>query len=345
MGFFDAIKSMFGGKAAELAGDAVKSRLQGSPASPPAQVAPIESDATTAPTGEESSSDDDGFRRDYDLEAKDDSASFNLKEDLAPYYVAEFRIEQAWEDVDTRTKLFAEYGVRNQQHYYQVKATVERYIMSPAAQQKYGGVGEIMHVKMKATQDYMMGGMQQKLGGELKGEVEPVEGVSLDQWAQCQVKIVSGGNLDDILRGLGIDKAKWDRVSAEWNARMSRDTTATIATAYGNAFTKASSSSGGQFSEAAQRPGQGAMPMTLEKYVEIMEAQSAGSAQGKDASQILKSFGLSILDWSNVGSWFSAYINDNALKNDAKVLNEFNALQAKYKAKYATASADSDLKF
>ena len=85
--------------------------------------------------------------------------------------------------------------------------------------------------------------------------------------------------------------------------------------------------------------------MTLEKYVEIMEAQSAGSTQGKDASQILKSFGLSILDWSNVGAWFSAYINDNALKNDAKVLNEFNALQAKYKAKYATASADSDLKF
>jgi len=340
MGFFDAIKSMFGGKAAELVGDAVKSRSPEPAPSPPSQ-------AQAAPAEEDSSSDDDdaGFRRDYDLEAKDDSASFKIKDDLAPYYVAEFRIEQAWDDVDTRKKLFAEYGVRNEQHYYQVKATVERYISSPQAQQKYGGVGEIMHVKMKATQDYMMGGMQQKLGGELKGEVEPVEGVTLDQWAQCQVKIVSGGNLDDILRGLGIDKAKWDRVSAEWNARMSRDTTATIATAYGNAFTKASSSSGGQFSQAAQTPGQGPMPMTLEKYVEIMEAQSAASLQGKDAGQVLKSFGLSILDWSNVGAWFSAYINDNALKNDAKVLNEFNALQAKYKAKYATASADSDLKF
>jgi hypothetical protein len=340
MGFFDAIKSMFGGKAAELVNDAVKSRAPQQAPSPPAQ-------AQAAPREEESSSDDDdaGFKRDYDLEAKDDSASFNIKQDLAPYYVAEFRIEQAWDDIDTRKKLFAEYGVRNEQHYYQVKATVERYISSPAAQQKYGGVGEIMHVKMKATQDYMMGGMQQKLAGELKGEVEPVEGVTLDQWAQSQVKIVNGGNLDDILRGLGIDKAKWDRVSADWNARMSRDTTATIATAYGNAFTKASASSGGQFSEAAQRPGQGPMPMTLEKYVEIMEAQGAASTQGKDAGQVLKGFGLSILDWSNVGAWFSAYINDNALKNNAKVLNEFNDLQAKYKAKYATASADADLKF
>jgi hypothetical protein len=191
----------------------------------------------------------------------------------------------------------------------------------------------------------MMGGMQQKLAGELKGEVEPVEGISLDQWAGAQVKIVSGGQLADVLRGLGIDQAKWDRVSAEWNARMSRDTTATIATAYGNAFTKASSSSGGQFSAAAGQPGQGQMPMPLEKYVEIMEAQSAGAAQGRDPSQILQSFGLSVLDWSNVGAWFSAYINDNALKNNAKVLNEYNALSEKYKAKYATASADSDLKF
>jgi hypothetical protein len=340
MGFFDAIKSMFGGKAAQLVNDAVQSRSPAAAPSPPAG-------AEAAPAEAPSSDDDDdaGFKRDYDLEAKDDSASFNIKEDLAPYYVAEFRIEQAWDDVDTRKKLFAEYGVRNEPHYYQVKATVERYISSPAAQQKYGGVGEIMHVKMKATQDYMMGGMQQKLAGELKGEVEPVEGVSLDQWAQSQVKIVNGGNLDDILRGLGIDKAKWDRVSAEWNARMSRDTTATIATAYGNAFTKASASSGGQFAEAAQRPGQGAMPMSLEKYVEIMEAQGAASTQGRDAGQVLKSFGLSILDWSNVGAWFSAYINDNALKNNAKVLNEFNELQAKYKAKYATASADADLKF
>ena len=337
MGFFDAIKSALGGKAAEVVGQAIPSR----PAQP-ANVAPEPAEAQA----EESSDDDgDGFRRDYALEAKDDAVRFDLRGDLGGYYVAEFRLEQAWEDVATRRQLFAEYGIRDEPHFYQVKATVDRYIQSPEAQQKYGGMGEIMHVKMKATQNYMMGGMQQKLAGELKGEVEPVEGISLDQWANSMVKIVSGGKLDDILRGLGIDQAKWDRVSAEWNARMSRDTTATIATAYGNAFTKASSSSGGQFSEAAQRPGQGAIPMSLEKYVEIMEAQNAGSLQGKDASQILQSFGLSILDWSNLGTWFSAYINDNALKNDSKIFNEYNALSAKYKAKYATASADGDLKF
>src|SRR5258706_10517574 len=294
MGFMDAVKSMLGGKAREAVGQAI--RAHAPPAEKASAAAPAPPIEESSPESTDDDGDSDGFRRDYALEAKDDSARFDLQKDLEGYYVGDFRIEQAWDDEAKRRELFAEYGVRNEQHYYQVKATVGRYIESPAALQKYGGVGEIMHVKMKATQNYMMAGMQQKLSSELKGEVQPVLGVSLDQWAAAQVKVINGVSIDSIVGGLGIDKAKWDRVSAEWNARMSRDTTATIATAYGNAFTKASSSSGGQFSAAAQQPGQGAMPMPLEKYVEIMEAQSAGAAQGRDPSQILQSFGLSILD-------------------------------------------------
>ena len=250
---------------------------------------------------------------------------------------------RAWEDLDERRKLLAEYGIRNEPHYYQVKATVERYIQSPHAQQKYGGIGEIMHVKMKVTQDFMMAGMQQQMQtGALKGEVQPVEGVSLEQWAQCQAKVASGGNVDQIIAAVGMDRAKWDRVSAEWNARMSRDTTATIATAYGNAFM---ASAGGQFSAAARAPGQGDPPISLERYVEIMEAQGAASRQGGDAAQVLQSFGMSIVDWSSVGAWWSAYMSENALKNNAKLHLEYDALQKKYAAKYATASADGDIKF
>jgi hypothetical protein len=345
MGFFDSIKKSVQGavQSVEQAVQPQAQPQQAPPQPPPQQHAPPAPPRAAEP--EESSDDDgDGFKRDYALEARDDAARFDLENDLAGYYVAEFRIEQAWEDVATRRDLLREYGIRDEPHFYQVRATLGRYIESPRALQKYGGTGEIMHVKMKATQDYMMGGMNNKLQGELKGEIEPVEGISLDQWASVMVKIVSGGNLDQILGGMGIDKAKWDRVSAEWNARMSRDTTATIATAYGKAFTS-SSSNEGKFGAASKTPGQGAFPIPFEQYVEIMEAQNGGVAQGKDASQILQGFGLSILDWSNLGAWFSAYINDNALKNNNKVLNEYNAYQAKYAAKYKSGSADSDIKF
>jgi hypothetical protein len=338
MGFLDMLKGLFGG----VAGTGAEQQAPAAP-QPPQQAAAPEAPAEE----EESSSSDDSEGRNYDLEAIDDAARFDLQNDLPGYYTAEFRIEQAWEDEAGRAKLFGEYGIKSVQHYYQVKATVERYIQSPAAQAKYGGVGEIMHVKMKATQDYMMKGMQANAAAS--GELEPVEGVSLDAWALAQVKAISGGTIEDICSSLGIDKAKWDRVSAEWNARMSRDTTASIATAYGNAFTKAQASpavaGASKYGAAAQNPGKGQMPITLDQYVEIMEAQSAAANQGGDASATLKKFGLSILDWSNLGAWFSAYINENAMKNNSAVLNEYNALQAKYKAKYATAKADADIAF
>jgi hypothetical protein len=335
MGFLDMLKGLFGGGTDPVAAPPA--------AAPEAQQAA----APEAPAEEEAPPSDDGERRNYDLEAKDDTASFDLQNDLPGYYTAEFRIEQAWEDEPARAKLWAEYGIKGFQHYHQVKATVERYISSPAAQAKYGGVGEIMHVKMKATQDYMMKGMAQNAAAS--GELEPVEGVSLDAWALAQVKAISGGTIEDICSSLGIDKAKWDRVSAEWNARMSRDTTASIATAYGNAFTKAQASpavaGASKYGAAAQNPGKGAMPITLDQYVEIMHAQSAAANQGGDASAVLKKFGLTVLDWSNLGAWFSAYINENGMKNNSAVLNEYNALDAKYKAKYATAKADADISF
>jgi hypothetical protein len=339
MGFFDSIK-----KSVQGAVDQVQQQVQPQQHQPPPPQQQRAAPPPPPPAPAEEAMEPGEFKRNYDLEARDDAASFDLKNDLGGYYVAEFRIEQAWDDLPTRYTLLKEYGVRDEPHYYQVKATVERFIQSPFAAQKWGGMGEIMHVKMKATQDYMMGGMQNKLQGELKGEIEPVEGVSLDQWATAMVKIVNQKPLDQILGAMGIDQAKWDRVSAEWNARMSRDTTATIATAYGKAFTN-SSANEGKFGSAAQNPGQGNPPIPLEQYIEVMEAQNAGANHGKDASQILQSFGLSILDWSNLGSWFSAYFNENALKNDGALHKQWTALQEKYAAKYKSGSADSDIKF
>ena len=342
MGLFDSVKKAIGG-AAKVAQDAVQQPQQQQAQqvpqhAQPQQAAPAPA-VDVAPQG-----------RNYDQEEQDDAARFDLLGDLPGYYTAEFRIEQAWEDEGTKAQLFGEYGIRDEQHYRQVKATVERFVMTPQAQAKYGDINDIMHVKMKATQDWMMKGMQAQMapGGKLAGEVEPVEGVTLEQWAEQMVRVASGATVADVCSALGCDQAKWDRVSAEWNARMARDTTATIAMAYGNAFTKAQSKPGvgnSPYAAAAQNPGKGEMPMPFERYVEIMEAQNALTAQGQDAQAVLKKLGITVMDWSNLGSWFSAYINDNALRNNNAVINEFNRLQAKYKAKYATVKSDADINF
>ena len=44
--------------------------------------------------------------------------------------------------------------------------------------------------------------------------------------------------------------------------------------------------------------------------------QNALTAQGQDAQAVLKKLGITIMDWSNLGAWFSAYFSENALRND-----------------------------
>ena len=296
----------------------------------------------------------DDETRDYRIEGTNDVGAFDLFNDLSSYFLAEFLVERAWDDRQERRQLLQHYGFRGLPHYRQVKATVERFMQSPQAAQRYGTIHDMMHLKMRVTQDYLTQGRQAQLqpGGALHGEMAPVEGVDLPTWASAMAYVAQGGTLDDVTRELRIDAGTWERVSAEWNARMSRDTTATIATVYGNAFTKAQANpatagAGGpsKYAAAAQNPGKGEMPMSLERYVEVLEAQNALTAQGQDAQAVLKKLGLSVLDWSNLGAWFSAYINENALRNNSAIINDYNKFTEKYKAKYATVKSDADISF
>lgn len=168
------------------------------------------------------------------------------------------------------------------------------------------------------------------------GALSPVEGVSLDQWAGVQAGIVGGKDLNTMIAALGCDAAKWERVGAEWMARMSTDTTGAIATAYANAFAGGSTS---QYAGAAQQTiGQqgkgfdvGAEPMPLEKYVEIGEAMSAASNRGEDVSDLLAKFGISPTDWGMIGMYWSKKIHGESQKYHAL----YTEYSDKYREKYA----------
>jgi hypothetical protein len=167
------------------------------------------------------------------------------------------------------------------------------------------------------------------------GGLSPVEGVALEQWAHLQASLASGADIDALLANAGIDRPRWDRVSAEWMARMSSDTTMAIATAYGNAFAGAGAGQyGGQAAQAAAAGvggNVGAEPLPFERYVEILEATSAAHQRGQDANDVLSSFGLSALDWSNIGMYWSKKTQQEAAKYH-RLMGEYSD---KYKAKYA----------
>ena len=192
------------------------------------------------------------------------------------------------------------------------------------------------------AREKMMGAAIQQQSGT-GGLLEPVEGLTMDQWAQTNARIFGGGDANQLIAALGIDKPKWDRVSAEWNDRMSKDTTFTITTAYGNAFTSAAQGATGAAAQNAVNQGVGGdlsdEPVPYEKYVEIMVAMGAASQQGKDVDDaFFAQFGLKTIDWSNIGMFWSKKFQQNA--------EHYHALDVKYtaiyEAKYGVVNDDDD---
>ncbi len=161
------------------------------------------------------------------------------------------------------------------------------------------------------------------------GALEPVEGIAVDQWAKIQAGLASSQDLGTMLAEAGMDQAKWDRVSAEWMNRMQTDTTHTVSQAYSNAF-----AGGGQFgAQASQAVAAGVggdlgpEPIPFERYIEIMEAQSAASNRGEDANATLASFNMSAVDFSNISMYWSKKMQQEATK--------YHQLHTEYSAKYA----------
>jgi hypothetical protein len=167
------------------------------------------------------------------------------------------------------------------------------------------------------------------------GGLDPVEGVTLETWAHVQAALAGGGNIDQLLAQARMDRARWDRVSAVWMQRMTTDTTHAITTAYGNAFAGASQGQYGAHAAQAAAGGVGgnvgAEPISFERFVEIQEAMGAAASRGHDANAVLAHFGLSALDWSNAGMFWSKRMQQEAMKYH-ELYTHYSEL---YRAKYA----------
>ncbi len=241
------------------------------------------------------------------------------------------------EELDAK---LSEYGLRDKEHFDEVRS---------AFNEQYGEDPDFAQAGLDSRTRSVKNAMNGRMQGELKGELAPFEGVSLEQWAWVMAKVASGQDVGPHLITAGWDQPKWDRVSAEWNARMGRDTTATIATAYGQAFV---ASGPGPFGDAGKAAASsmldpsksgvvGKDPIPFEKWIEITEAQSAAASQGMDAATVLKSYGMTPADWGTIGGWWSQKFNANAMK----MIGQYNELSGKYKEKFSAGFSADKIEF
>ncbi len=325
MGLFDKVKGLVKGAA----------QPQPAPQAPPPQAPP--------PQHHEEAADDDDDEQ-FDL------AGFDPINDEGAFFNAVLHMESEGQFGGTdasRAEIMQRYGIRDRGHWHTVRDSNYQMLA-----RKYGSSNEASQQEMNWRQGQMQAHMQgQTAKAASSGALAPVEGVSLAAWAALNAAIVSGGNTEDLIKGAGIDKARWDRVSAEWNARMARDTTFAVATAYGNAFQAASQGKFGDFAREANaaraqnRELALAPPMPYEAYYDILIQQAYAAKQGKDPIEALKACGLTIVDWTDLGAYMGYLFNRDAQRNWAWYEQIHKTTEAKYAAMYPGVKPDVDIAF
>lgn len=248
------------------------------------------------------------------------------------------------------------FGYRSVGHFFKVRATILKHYGTPH--------GATLQEYVFDSQEYMNAGMtaaqmqhQQTMNATLAANPEllaPVEGVTVETYAEIAAKLASGMTQDQLLPLLaakGIDMPTWQRVNATWTDRMSKDTTATIATIYGKAFMNVGAGQYGAAGQAAAdinfmgggKVAAGAEPISFEKLCEVQGAMSAWATTGQDVNALLqKTFGMTAVDWSNVSMWWMS-----RMTADLRLMNEYTEKGKVYEAKYKSSQPkhDQDISF
>jgi hypothetical protein len=156
-----------------------------------------------------------------------DAGGFDFERDIARYFTAEFRIETATHDPARRELLFAEYDVRNLEHWQRIQAAFERWLETPAAKAKYRTPGDLMQARMTTTQTMTLADL-----GIERVKLDPINGVTLEVWAKAEAALEGGAEFDTLIAELGVDAASWAKIAAAWHERMVDDASGRIATEY-----------------------------------------------------------------------------------------------------------------
>ncbi|MAQ16349.1 MAG: hypothetical protein CMN30_16360 [Sandaracinus sp.] len=247
------------------------------------------------------------------------------------------------------------FGYQDVGHMFRVRTTILKHFGTAGGQTLDSYVfqsQQVMSAAMKAAQRMHQDTMSATAAANPE-IVEPIEGVSVELYAQISAKAAQGmdmAQLEQELASHGLDKATWDRASAGWMQRMQNDTTATIATIYGQAFQSAGQGQFGAAGAAHAATGYdgtaagGAEPIPFEKACEIQGATSAWSKTGQDVNALLQqTFQMNAADWAAANSWWMSQLTADVARFD-----EYNKKVEMYETQYmgaAAAPTDQDIAF
>ena len=174
--------------------------------------------------------------------------------------------------------------------------------------------------------------------------LEPIHGVSLQDYAAISAKMASGIDVKEICKTLGIEQAVYEEASAIWVTRMQEDTTWEVTTLFGQ-----------YFGEADQHPKLSGLQVAMSEdgkanldkiksdryfYEELCGARQAAYNYGFDGAQwIQDNFGITLGDFQGVAMKWSteqkAEMDRGFYDNVHHFLAHQEAKQKEYEARFA----------
>lgn len=239
------------------------------------------------------------------------------------------------------------YGFKGKSHFDRVK---EAYLAkTPAAHETQ----VMMNARMRQGKEAMQASAAQNAH-----LFEPIEGVSLETYAKIMSKkgrltTNDQAAVEAIYKEFGVTTAQFDKANAGWQDRMSNQKDpATIGALMGEYSKHFAAGSSGKFAGAANAgaamtdrnnvAGIGhdpaaSEPCTLERYIEIQSAQKIWAEQGQDiGANFQKFFGISIMDFSDLGQYWSPRIHANTeWITSGKVQKLMDKYESMYRSKAA----------
>jgi len=277
---------------------------------------------------------------------------------LATFLFHEMKFNEAQQgDPDEGERVLLGFGYKSVGQFFRARLTMLKHFGSSHGNSTLDmyvfDSQEVMSAGMKAAQMSHQQTMQQT-AAQNPEMLAPVDGVTVEIYAQVAARMAAGGldqqGMMQLLAQHGLDYATWDKAQKVWTDRMSKDTTATIATIYGKAFQQAGQGQYGAAGQAAAAAGydgtaaKGGEPIPFEKLCEIQGAMTAWSNTGQDVNALLKKhFNMTAMDWSNASTWWMSQMTANV-----SMFDQYNSKSESYAARYqagAPKARHDDIKF
>jgi hypothetical protein len=157
---------------------------------------------------------------------------------------------------------------------------------------------------------------------------EAIHGITFDDYAATNAFLAQGKELDTLLPVLGVEAPQWEEAEAYWLNQMTNDDSFRLITRYGEIFQNPAA---GKFAGQKTETSSSALERIpdMESYIKVGEHMSVATKYGVDAQTLLGQYGLTVMDWSQVGMHWMQFMN--ARFDDQQFMGWFSATHQHYR--------------